>query len=142
MRPQYEKDYYGWILSTIELLKNKKYDEIDIQHLIEEVEDMGKSEKREIVSRLSQLIGHLLKWQHQPGLRSNSWKFTIKGQRVHINKLLIENPSFKSMIKEFITDGYELGTYIFKSETSLEIELPKNCPYSFDQLINNDFFPE
>jgi hypothetical protein len=77
----YESDFYAWTQKTAELLKQCQFTELDLDALVEEIEDMGKSERRALESRLSVLLGHLLKWQYQPDGRSYSWQGTIDVQR-------------------------------------------------------------
>jgi hypothetical protein len=97
-----EQDYYAWTQETVEKLRQGRLAEVNMEDLIEELEDMGKSEKRALESRLSVLMGHLLKWQYQSDGRSYSWQGTINGQRVRIKKLLRDNPSLHSQLSEFI----------------------------------------
>lgn len=141
MQSKYETDFYAWALETASLLKDKKFEELDVESLIEELEDMGKSEKRSLISRLSLLISYLLKWEHQPGLRSNSWKYTIKEQRDRVLDLLDENPSFKKNLDEFLIKAYKHGVNAFRSETGLDTKLPNGCPYSLVELFDSEFFP-
>src|SRR4051812_23672920 len=95
MHPRYEEDFYGWISASILLLKQKRFDEMDVDHLIEELEDMGNNKKQALVSSFAQLIFHLLKWQFQKDFRGRSWEASIQEQRKRITKLLLENPSLK-----------------------------------------------
>jgi hypothetical protein len=143
MRPKYEEDFYGWISASIALLKQKRFDEMDIDHLIEELEDMGNNKKHALVSRLAQLIFHLLKWQRQPDFRGRIWDASIQEQRKKIKKLLLENPSLKSEIDMFLADAYEDSILLIKKETPIDLKLlPQECPYRFDQIMNDEFYPE
>ncbi len=143
MRPKYEEDFYGWISASIGLLKQKRFDEMDIDHLIEELEDMGNNKKHALVSRLAQLIFHLLKWQRQPDFRGRSWDASIQEQRKKIKKLLLENPSLKSELDIFLVDAYEDSILLIKKETHIDLKLfPRECPYDFDQIMNDEFYPE
>ena len=78
----YEKDFYAWIQYHIELLKQGKLEQLDVEILIDELESMGKRDKRELVSHFIILIAHLLKWQFQPHQRSNSWQNSIDEPRI------------------------------------------------------------
>ncbi len=143
MYPKYEEDFYGWISANIGLLKQKRFGEMDIDHLIEELEDMGNNKKHALISRLAQLIFHLLKWQYQPDFRGRSWDASIQEQRKRIKKLLLENPSLKSEIDMFIIDAYEDSIFLIKKETPIDLKLlPQECPYTFDQIMNGEFYPE
>ena len=143
MYPRYEEDFYGWISNSIMLLKQKRFGEMDIDHLIEELEDMGNNKKHALVSRLAQLIFHLLKWKYQPDFRGRSWEASIQEQRKRIKKLLIENPSLKNEIGNFIIDSYEDAILLAKKETPIDLKLfPPKCPYTFDEIMNDVFYPD
>ena len=142
MYPKHNKDFYGWTLATADLLKQGKYQEADMDRIIEEIETLGRSNKRELVSRSGVLMAHLLKWQYQSNLRSASWEGTIERQRIEINDLLEENPSLKSSILEAMPKAYKYALSILKEETPLNLKsLPKDCPYTFEQIIADDFYP-
>lgn len=143
MKPAYEEDFYGWLTVNIGLLKQKKVNEMDIEHLIEELEDMGNNKRHALISRLSQLIFHLLKWQYQPDFRGRSWEASIQEQRRKVKKLLLENPSLKSELEKFIIEAYEDALLLIKKETPIDLKLlPEACPYKFDKISDNDFYPE
>lgn len=143
MKPAYEEDFYGWLTVNIGLLKQKKVNEMDIEHLIEELEDMGNNKRHALVSRLAQLIFHLLKWQYQPDFRGRSWEASIQEQRRKVKKLLLENPSLKSELEKFIIEAYEDALLLIKKETPIDLKLlPETCPYKFDKISDNNFYPE
>lgn len=140
---KYESDYYGWTLEQADLIKNKRLNEVDFDHLLEELESMGASEKRELLNRLRVLLLHLLKWQHQPEFRGRSWVNTIREQRRMIPVHLKQNPSLKGKLDEFMLDGYELGRGGAADETGLpESTFPPECPWTFEQAMNPEFWPE
>lgn len=136
----YETDFYGWTQQQVQLLKNKQFDRIDWHHITEEIEDMGRSEKRELGSRLEVLIMHLLKWQFQPNLRSRSWQLTIKEQRLRLEKLLEENPSLKSSLEDVKEKIYPLAIVSAEKETGLS-SFPATCPYDLTQILSPEFLP-
>jgi hypothetical protein len=137
----YDKDFYAWLIKSAELLKQRKFDELDIEHIVEEIESMGRSEKKQLMTRISLLIAHLLKWQYQPERRTNSWKLTIKEQRKQVIKLLGENPSLKNKIE--IEDVYESAVIIASRETEIiEYDFPKRCSFSLKECLDHDYFPE
>lgn len=105
----YEHDFNAWIHSQIGLLTNGKFNELDIQHLVEELEDMGKSNLSELENRYIVLIAHLLKWQYQNEQKSSSWLGTINEQRVRLSRLIRKNPSLKTKVNEAIQDVYQIG---------------------------------
>ena len=108
----YEQDFYAWTFHNASLLREGKFSEIDIENIAEELESMGRRDKRVLESRLSVLLMHLLKWQFQPMRRSNSWKLTIKKQRLSILRLLKESPRLKYNIAEVLEEAYEDGWFL------------------------------
>lgn len=143
MHPKYDEDFYGWTLTNASLLKQGKFNEADMENIIEEIESMGRSEKSQLTNRLSVLIAHLLKWQFQPELQGRSWHGTIKEQRRRAKKLLKENPSLKSQLEEVFTDAYDLAVDQVERETPIDLKLlPKECPYTFEECLEEDFYPE
>jgi hypothetical protein len=117
--------------------------EIDFNGIIMELEEMGISSKHALINRLSQLIFHLLKWQFQPDFRGRSWEGSIEGQREEINLLLVDSPSLKSKITDCFPVAYKKAKSLVKQETPIDLKLlPTECPYSFDQCLNDEFFPE
>ena len=143
MYPNYEKDIYGWIIHTIQLLKDKKMNEIDLDGIIKELEEMGISNKHALINRLSQLIFHLLKWQLQPDFRGRSWEGSIEGQREEISLLLTDSPSLKSKITDCLPIAYKKAKSLIKQETPIDLKLlPMECPYTFNQVMNNSFYPK
>jgi len=141
-KTSYEIDFYAWTIRNADLLRKKQFSKVDVQHIAEEIEDMGKSEKRQLVHRLVILIAHLLKGEFQPKKRSKSWKLTIAHQRLKVKKLLQESPSLKHELESQMLDAYEDGLFTAAEETRLTLEdFPKKPIYSLDQLLNDDFFP-
>lgn len=139
----YNKDFYAWAINNARLLRAGKLSEIDIENIAEEIESMGKSEKRELINRLAVLLAHLLKWKFQSTRRSNSWKYTIKEQRLRLNRLLAESPSLKKELEKKLNESYQDACYIALSETGLdEAIFPKKCPFSLRQALEQDFFPK
>jgi hypothetical protein len=139
----YENDFNAWIAQQIGLLKAGKTNEIDTEHLIEELEEMGISSLRELESRFVILIAHLLKWQFQFDQQSGSWRGSINEQRVQILRLLRKVPSLKRQINDAITDAYPDALEIAIDETGLaESCFPKTCPYSVEQLLDKQFYPD
>jgi hypothetical protein len=139
----YEQDFYSWTQQQAELLKNRQFEAIDIDNLIEEIESMGRSEKRELESRLMVLLLHLLKWEHQPIRKGRSWKLSIDEQRIQFLKVLEENPYLKSQIEHIITSAYKLAVVKAAKETRLSKKrFPEVCPWSLNELADEDFYPK
>jgi hypothetical protein len=140
----YDQDLYSWSLEQAKLLRERKFDQIDLEHIIEEIEDMSKSEKRALESFLETLLMHLLKWQYQPFyIGKRSWKFTIIEQRKRITRHLKENPGLKSKLPEVIDSAYEYAVSGAVRETGLIPEtFPETCPWEYEQFIDPEFWPE
>jgi len=139
----YETDFYGWTQHQANALRAGNLAKLDLDNLIEEVESMGKSEKRELASRLEVLLTHLLKWKFQAEKRSVSWELTIEEQRKRIARHLQENPSLKSLTPETCTETYDYAVLAATKETKLHRSVfPKQCPWTFEQAMDNDFWPE
>jgi hypothetical protein len=138
----YDRDFYAWSQTQAELLRTGKFTEADIPNIIEEIETLGRSELRELVSRLRVLLLYLLKWQYQPNLQSNSWRATIAVQRHEVTEHLNESPSLKSRLADAVARGYRLAS----TEAIIETGLPKHsfpldCPWSYEQIIDENFWP-
>lgn len=141
LHEEYDKDFYAWTMHNAELIRKKRFSEMDCEHIAEEIEEMGKSNKRALASRLEVLIAHLLKWQFQSHQRCNSWSATIREQRLKIRKLLQQNPSLEKELIGIFSDSYEDAILIAVQETNLPDDtFPKRCPYSLEQVMNENFF--
>ncbi|ASV34305.1 DUF29 family protein [Candidatus Hamiltonella defensa] len=143
MTTLYDDDFYGWSQEQANLLRTKRFNELDTENLLEEIEAMGRSERRELESRLEKLLSHLLKWQYQPSRRGKSWLLTIKEQRRKFVDCLNENPSLRNKKEERLIIVYQYARLSAEKETNLsESVFPDQCPWTFDQIMDNGFFPE
>ena len=143
MYPSHDKDVYGWAVHTAQLLRDKKMNEVDFDGIVEELEEMGISNKHALISRLTLVISHLLKWQFQPNMRGHSWTYTIRAQRKKASYVLDDNPSLKSKLDEIIAKAYKVAIDEATDQTGLdEKTFPAQCPYTFDQIMNDEFYPE
>lgn len=139
----YESDFHAWTSEQASLLRAGNLAEADISHIIDEIESMGRSEQRELVNRLVVLLLHLLKWRFQPGLRGNSWRLSIKEQRIRLDLHLADNPSLKSKLDQAIAQAYRLALIEAERETGLsEATFPTVCPFSFSQIMDDTFWPD
>ena len=141
MENLHESDFYAWTQQQVTFLRSRNLEQLDVVNLIEEIEEMGRREKRELESRLEVLLMHLLKWQYQPGLRSRSWQLTIKEQRLRLAKLLKENPSLQVILADYIVSAYDLAIISAEKETGLDT-FPEACPYSVEQVLDDEFMPD
>ncbi len=141
-RVLYQADYYGWLQENAQLIREKRFSELDVDNIIEELESMGKSEKRELSNRLTVLLMHLLKWQYQSVKRSTSWRNTIAVQRIDIRELLEDSPSLRREVADKIAVAYEKAVLAAEVETGIEKQnFPAACPFSFEQILDEDFLP-
>ena len=139
----YDQDFYAWANEQAALLRAGRLSEADIENIAEEIESMGRSEKRELVNRLVVLLLHLLKWQYQPTLRGNSWRLSIENTRYELEEHLDDNPSLKSQLDQVMRSAYRRARNEASVETTLPVDtFPPLCPYTYDQAMNADFWPE
>jgi hypothetical protein len=139
----YNKDLYLWSQENARLLKEGRFTEVDIEHLIEEIEDMGRSEQRGIYSHLTNLIMHLLKWDYQSNIKSKSWGSSIVNARIAISKLIKENPSLKHLPIDDLAEAYSHARKLASNETGIKLQkFPVECPYTIEQILDEDWLPE
>jgi hypothetical protein len=132
----YEQDFYQWTQEQADLLKAGALSQLDVENLIEEIESMGRSEKRELVNRLSVLLAHMLKWDYQPERRGKSWLNTIKIQRIDIREVLKDSSGLKHQFQESVSTAYEKAVVFAADETGLlESAFPETCPYTTEQIM-------
>jgi hypothetical protein len=138
----YDTDFYAWANTQAELLRSGRLAAADVEHIAEEIESMGRSEKRELLNRLALLLMHLLKWQVQPMLRGNSWRATIKVQRREIARHLADNPSLTARLPEVLTDAYGDAVLLAARESGLaETAFPAVIPWTFGEIMDDGFWP-
>jgi hypothetical protein len=139
----YDRDFAEWTARNAELLRAGRLDEADIEHIAEEIEDMGKRQRHELRSRLRVLLTHLLKWQAQRDRRGPSWIGTIATQRAEIGDLLEDAPSLRGLLCEGLGKVYGQACSQAARETGLALTtFAEVCPFSLDQILDQDFFPE
>ena len=141
-RSLHDNDFYAWSLEQAALLRAGRVGEADLATIAEEIESMGKTEKREPVSRLTVLLLHLLKWERQPAGRSNSWQLPIANARDEIADLLDDNPSLKPIIDDVMASAYRYARRRAAIETDMaEDAFPPQCPWSFVRAMDEGFWP-
>lgn len=139
----YNQDFHAWLLHNTALLRERNFTAIDADNIAEELETMGRSEKRELVSRLSVLIAHLLKWRHQSARRSRHWKNTVAIQRLDIKELLEDSPSLSHDLEEPLEKAYSKAVLLAEQETGMDRKMfPTACPFSWQELLDEFFLPE
>jgi len=139
----YEADYFAWIETNLQRLKDKDYSSVDWENLIEEIADIGRSEKRGLRSDLTVVLRHLLKWQYQLEHRSRSWMASIVEHRIRVAQALEESPSLKPYVEKDLATAYRHAVKVAIAETGLpDKTFPAECPYAIAQVLNEDFIPE
>ena len=138
----YEQDFYAWTVEQAQLLRAGELSAIDAVNLAEEIESLGRRDRRELESRLTVLLTHLLKWQMQPDQRSRSWSATMREQRRQIEKLLRESPSLRPFVANVLAQAYGDAWEDAADETGLpESAFPLECPFTLDEVLSRSFFP-
>lgn len=138
----YERDFYAWLNDQAAKLRARSHDDIDWDNLSEEIESVGRSQKKEIRSRLELLIHHLLKWQFQPGRRSESWRITIGEQRTFIPGIIEDSPSLASYPAEIFEKAYSAGRRKAIEETGLSANVfPSRPPFSVSEALDDRYLP-
>lgn len=139
----YEADFFAWTQSQARLLRERRWCDLDLENLAEEMETLGRSDKRQIESRLVVILVHLLKWKYQPGVRSPGWRRTLREQRRRIAGLVEESPSLRAYPAQIFLEQYLQGRLDAADETGIAFELfPEECPFTMDQALDPDFLPE
>ena len=147
----YDSDFQGWIEKTIDCLENQQFNRLDIQHLIEELTDLGHSDRKALESNLMILIAHLLKLKIQnnvPESRSGSWYDSVVEHRQRVYKNLRDTPSLKNYLETAIQSAYPDARKVAIKEGKLakfgvlippETDYPMTCPFTLEQLLDEDF---
>ena len=139
---RYETDFYGWTQEQSALLKAGRFAEADLEHIAEEIDSMGRAEKRQLVNRLRLLSADLLKWQFQPERQGNSWRHAIRNQRRDVDDLIIDNPSLRPSIEDIVAAAYERAKDDAAADTGLSLStFPEKCPFPIERVLDPDFFP-
>ena len=144
MNTSYETDVVAWASEQARLIRAGRFDQLDLAHIAEEIEDVGKSEQRELASRMAVLLAHILKWKFQPQKRSVSWTLTIKEQRRLLVRRIQKTPSLGPMLvdPEWIDEIWVDAKALAEKETGLDIgTYPEVCPWAIAQVLAEDWLP-
>lgn len=146
-RPQkpapYESDFLAWTESQAAHLRARSFGALDIENLAEEIESMGRRDRRALRNRLTILLAHLLKWSVQPEGRGGSWRGTVVEQRRRIALLLADSPSLRQFLDETLNDAFADACDIVAAETGVSAgALPRTCPFTIDQALDRRFWPQ
>jgi hypothetical protein len=139
----YDEDFYAWTIEQARLLRSGALSAIDVPNVAEEIESMGRSDRRELQSRLAVLIMHLLKWRFQPNARSRSWSATIDEQRLQIAQVFAESPSLRPLAAGMLLQAHAIARAHAIAETGLADDaFPDACPFTLDEVLSRSFLPE
>lgn len=139
----YEEDFFRWTQVMADALRSGDLSQLDRENLAEEIESLGRSDRRELKSRLVVLLHHLLKWQVQPEMRSRSWRSTLNEQRRRILDVLDDSPSLRSFLGLSLDKCYADARREAADETGLPIAMfPIDCPYAIEAILNVEFLPD
>jgi hypothetical protein len=140
----YDEDFYAWTQEQAALLREGAVQELDLTNLAEEIESLGKSDRRALGSHLRNLVLHLLKWQYQPSghLTGHSWRSSIRNARAEITVLLEDSPTLGQEVPRLLARWYPLARQDAADETRLPLAtFPATCPWTPDQVLDPEFWP-
>jgi len=138
----YDQDFYAWTQEQVALLRAGQWHDLDCEHLIEEMEDLGRSARQEIRSYLEGLLMHLLKWRYQPDYQTRSWRDAIVGKRTRIPDFLMESPSLRPQLPRLLQECYPHARRTAARQTRLALAtFPDTCPWTVEQALDADFWP-
>jgi hypothetical protein len=141
--PEYEADFVAWTVEQARRVRLLRIPGIDSENLAEEVEALGRSDRRELLSRLVVVLMHLLKWRYQPSHRTPSWRNTIRVQRNQLDLLLSDSPSLTSLVPKMIARAYPQAVEDCAAETGMEQAVfPPVCPWAPGDILAKTFLPE
>jgi len=140
----YGTDFFRWTQETAELIRQRRFDEIDLEHVAEEIEDIGKRDHREVRSRLIVLVVHLLRWQLRPERReASTWLRTINEQRTELQLVIEDSPSLQQIPAKQLPVVYRSAVGQATKETGLSPRIfPADCPYTPEQILDDGFLPD
>ncbi len=137
----YDEDLYQWTIEQGRALRDRATNALDYDNLAEEIESLGRRDKREIEYRLENLLVHLLKWRYQPEWRSPSWEASIDEARLRIERVLKDSPSLRSYPGEVLDEAYRYAIRN-KAVRALELDrLPEACPWAIEDVLSEEFLP-
>ena len=144
MGTSYETDVVAWANEQAGFVRSGRFDQLDLKHIAEEIEDVGKSEQRELASRMAVLLAHLLKWEHQPARRSKSWQYTLTTQRKEVAYVISEAPSLRTKFSDerWLDIVWSKAKSQAESETGLDIDtFPEVCPWPISDVLSEGWLP-
>jgi Domain of unknown function DUF29 len=137
--PAYDADGYGWAMAQGRFLRERRFDAVDWDNIAEEIETMGRSERRSLESNLMQAALHILKWDIQPERRGMSWWLSIMNHREAAQRDLRENPSLRSQLDAIFADALVTARRNAAGETRLDPNLVASSPLTLDDVFERTF---
>ena len=143
MSATYEHDLYAWTHAQAQALREKEWAALDVANLAEEIESLGNEQAHAVESHLANLLLHLVKWHYQPRRRSRSWRTSLRNARIQIRRRLQRSPSLQPELPTLVETAYADARKLATDETGLPLAtFPERCPWSLDQLQDEDFLSE
>lgn len=134
----YELDETAWVNECARLLDERRFDELDVPNLSEYLRDMARRDQREVLSRLTVLLAHLLKWEYQPDQRSASWRATIEHQRDELSDLL-ESGTLRRHAEDVLPRAFERARKLAIAEADLkEADVPVECAFTLESALGEE----
>jgi hypothetical protein len=139
----YDTDFVEWTARTAELLRQGRFDEVDLEHVVEEIEDLGRSERLAMRSQLRRMLAHLIKMRIQPERAGASWRGSVASARIEILDRITDSPSLRRHAETSLPRLYREAVELALAETNLaahakELDIPAKCPYTLDELLQGD----
>lgn len=139
----YEQDFCQWADVIAQRLREGRFDALDVEHLIEEIEDMSWSQKRVLLRNLRIVLLHLLKYRYQPEQRSQSWRSSIIEHRIRIAEAFEDSPSLQAYLLENVEKSYQRARTQAAMETELPLKtFPDATPFSIENVLNEEWLPD
>ena len=139
----YHADFYAWTREQADLARRGSVNALDMGNIAEELEGMGRAERRALASQLERLMAHLLKWRYQPQRRSRSWRGSIRDSRTQIERLLGGSPSLGGEMLGLVEEEYPRAVRWASDETGIGWRaFPADCPWTQAELLDPDFLPD
>ena len=139
----YDRDFYLWVEQQAALLREGRLDELDVTNLLEEIESLGRKDKKAIQNNLVMVLTHLLKYQFQPDQRSSGWRGSIVEHRRRLRYDFKESPRLRGHASEVFTEAYEDAREQASAESGLPPRaFPKSSPYTLEQTLDPDYLPD
>jgi integrase len=138
----YGTDFYAWTQAQATALRDKDVAALDVDHLAEEIEALGRSDQHAIGRQLQRLLMHLLKWHYQPFHRTPSWDTSIDEAREFISDLIEVSPSLHVVPAQRFERAYRRARRQASKETGLTLHtFPDACPWTLADVLTDDWLP-